>query len=791
LLQSARLVTLTGAGGVGKTRLALELTATLLDAQADGVWLVELASIADPSLVAQAVAAVLGVGEQPGRSYQATLCDVLRSKHLLLVLDNCEHVVEACAMLASELLQASPHLVILATSREPLNVRGEVCWPVPALGVQEPAHGQSSPEAVQLFVDRSRAIRPDFALTEDNAAAVAELCTRLDGLPLAIELAAARTRAVPVGELVEMLASASGGLPILTGGPRGVPERQRTLRAAIDWSYQLLDPDEQALFRRLAVFRGCTLEAIDHVCIAAEHGPGSGSIALRPLQVAALDGVESLVSKSLLRLEDDRDGRAWYSMLETVREFAFERLDASDERPAVRRRHALFYMRLAEDIEPRLYGAEQIVLLRRLEREHANFRMALDWCEAQGYAEPSLRLALGLWMFWSMHGHVAEGSARLEALMRRFPARGPGDRRLLLHAQVRDAAGRLAGLEGDIARGRAWLDEALALMELLEDTTGILNALNGLAFLANQQGDFDSARTYFERELAVAQAVGGPLRIANALYHLANLAHDQQDDARARALFEQCAEIYAQHGDPRSLGFACLALGRLEHDAGDLEGARARTELALSLLEQHGDRRAVALALADLASTHTARRDFVSAYQLLVRSLQAQEEIGDGVGLAMVLDRFAGLAAAQGDAARALRLGASAAVLREQGGSRLPLHMQRKLDDKLDVARRALGPVAEAAVAAGQALSRQAAIQEALATAPMPRSVDGAVLSQRESEVAARIARGLTNRQIAEELVVAESTVATHVVHILAKLGLDSRAQVAVWATTHQNGRLE
>jgi len=250
-LHSARLVTLTGVGGVGKSRLALEVAARLLDEYVDGVWLVELASVANPDLVAQAVAAGLGIREQPGRSYRATLCDVLRTRRLLLVLDNCEHLLDMSADLANDLLQASPHLVLLTTSREPLNVRGEVSWPVPALAVAESATSQSAPEGVQLFVERATAVRPEFALTDTNAKAVAELCVRLDGLPLAIELAAARTRAVPVRALLQMLESAAGGLPVLTGGAHGMPERQRTLRAAINWSYELLDSDEQALFRRL------------------------------------------------------------------------------------------------------------------------------------------------------------------------------------------------------------------------------------------------------------------------------------------------------------------------------------------------------------------------------------------------------------------------------------------------------------------------------------------------------------------------------------------------------------
>jgi predicted ATPase/DNA-binding CsgD family transcriptional regulator len=667
---------------------------------------------------------------------------------------------------------------------------GEFSWPVPPLSVSLPADDQPTSHAVQLFAERACAIRPDFQL-KDNAATVAELCTRLDGLPLAIELAAARTRTLPVRALLHTLQSATGGLPILTGGPRGMPERQRTLRATIAWSYDLLDPDEQGLFRRLAVFRGCTLDAITSVCIAAEAGPRATSVALPNLQFTALDGAASLVSKNLLLMDEDFEGNPRYTMLETVREFATAQLEASGEAAVVRRRHALFYMHLAEDVEPKLYGADQVMLLNRLEQEHPNLRQALDWCQAQGYVEPSLRLALGLWMFWATHSHVAEGSSRLESLLRRFPSGGSGDSRLVLRAQLCHAAGRLAGLEGDLVRARARLEESLALMEALEDTPGILNALEGLAALANQQGEFETSRVRLERAIRIAQAVGGPLRTANTTYHLGILALDEGNAEEARALLETCVTLYAEHGDPRSLGFTLQALGRVDQETGDLDRACARIQEALKLLEEFGDRRAIALALADLGSAHIARRDFANAYEHLVLSLRTLEEVGDQLGLATIVDRFGELAAAQGDAARALRLCGAAVALREHSAARLPTRAQARLDAKFASARRALGPTAEAAEAAGRALSRTAALDEALATMPHGRADGASPLSQREFEVAACVARGLTNREIAAELMIAEGTVASHIVHMLAKLGVASRAQVAVWAAERLSPRVE
>jgi predicted ATPase/DNA-binding NarL/FixJ family response regulator/transcriptional regulator with XRE-family HTH domain len=783
-LTSTRLLTLTGPGGVGKTRLALQVAARLGDTRADGIWLVELASVTDSALIAQRIAAACGIGEQPGRAYSAMLGDVLQSKDLVLVLDNCEHVLDACATLANELLQTCPRLTCLATSREPLNVSGEVCWAVPAMSISAPTDGQPPSDAVQLFVERARSVRADFDLTRQNALPVTELCRRLDGLPLAIELAAARIRSVPVGMMLDLLESAPGGLPLLAEGPRGTPERQRTLRATIAWSYELLDTHEQTLFRRLGVFRGASLAAIDAVCVAAEDGPGSGSIALAPILKSALDATASLVSKSLLRMEEDDEGQARYSMLETVREFALEQLELSAEASTVRRRHALFFMRLAERIEPDLYHASQIVSLNRLELEHVNFRIALEWCRGQGYAEPSFRLALGLWMYWSMRGHVAEGSDALESLLKRFPPRGAGDPRLLLQARARDAAGRLAGVEGDFVRGRAHLEEALELMQTLESATGIVNALDGLAILSNKQGDVEAARAYLDRELAVAQAFGAQMEIGNALYHLGALALDLGELGRARSLLEECKRVHAQVGEQRACGFADLALGRVESEAGNLDRAREHSQEGLLLLEQYGDPRAVALARADLGSIATAARDFATAHEQLTSSLRMHEVIGDAAGVAMVLDRFAVLASAQRQSARAVRLAAAAVALREKAGAILPAKLQRKVADSLESSRRALGPELDRLVAAGRALSSEAVIGEALEvlpTAPQDQQQSGA-LSQRELEVATLVARGRTNRQIASQLVIAEATVASHMVHILTKLGLDSRAQVAVWA---------
>jgi predicted ATPase len=421
LLARHRLVTLTGPGGTGKTRLALQVAADVLPEYPDGVWLAELAGLADPALVPPAVAAAAGVREAPGWPVLAALTEALRPRRVLLLLENCEHLVEACARLAEALLRACPDVRLLATSREPLRLSGEQAFPVPPLalpaaGARAAAEALARYAAVALFVERAASVRPGFALTGANAAAVAAICARLDGLPLALELAAARSRLLPPAALLARLEGGPAGTPLrlLSGGARDLPARQQTLRGAITWSHDLLAPDEQRLFRRFGVFAGgCALEAAEAVC-----GP-DGDPGTDPL--APLDGLASLVDKSLLRQEEQPDGAPRLAMLETVREYALERLAASGEAPAIGRRHAAYYLALAEQAEPHLQmsdqvaelgGAREAAWLERLEAEHANLRAALRWWEARASrarASPGDRGPWGGWSGWSRRGHRREG----------------------------------------------------------------------------------------------------------------------------------------------------------------------------------------------------------------------------------------------------------------------------------------------------------------------------------------------------------------------------------------------
>ncbi len=799
-LGTARLLTLIGAGGVGKTRLALQVGNRLLGQFPHGIWLVELASLSDPNMVPNAVAAALAIRERDRAPLTKMLVDALRDKHLLLLLDNCEHVLEGSAALVHELLRSCANVTILATSREPLRISGELRWPVQPLALSvaaAPGDPSQASEAVQLFVERARAVEPDFGLSDEIQDVVTEVCTRLDGLPLAIELAAARIRSIPVRALLQQLQT-TGGLPLLSGGPRDAPARQRTLRATITWSYELLDPDEQTLFRRLAPFRGCTVEAVASVCVKAPEGPRSKVLDLPSLALDTTAGLASLVDKSLLHVEEDAHGVAWYVMLETVREFALVQLEYSLEAAAVWRRHAWYYLRLAEQSDATQQGVREDVFVNRLEREHGNFRAALDWCQDHGYAEASLRLAIALLWFWGVRGHITDGRTRLESLLARFPLRAHSGPRAAVQARALDAAGRLAAFQGDFVAATSLEQQSLDLARTLNDIERICDALEGLALVARECGDYDAARRYLDeflaksRTLAASDELTNPAiiaRLATGLTALGELAHEDGNDQLAMSLLEEGRSLWFKIGDSTLVAQSDIQLGVVAHDAGDYDRARKRMALGLTRLEQSHDRQGLAIALAHAAHVAIGQRDFSAAYRDLRRGLRINQEIGGLAGIAFVLVRFAFLASAEGQPARALRLAGAAAALRQQAETPLSKVSQQRLDEQLAAAREALGPLAEAAVTEGSALSLDSAIAETLATAPPEPAIRGPAdletLTPRERQVAALIGRGYSNRRVAVGLVVGEATVATHVQHVLAKLGLQSRAQIAVWSAQH------
>jgi predicted ATPase len=487
LLSEQRLLTLTGSGGSGKTRLALRVVIDLVEDFEDGAWLVELAPLSDPDLVPQAVASVLGIRQQPGVSPADALVDHLRGADTLLVLDNCEHLVGACASLSAALLRVSPGLRILATSREALGVPGEALFSVPPLSLPDPrrlqdVEGLTRYEAARLFSERARAIRPDFKITGDNAMAVAQICYRLDGMPLAIELAAARVKVLSVEQISSRLDDA---FALLGGGGRTALAHHGTLRATMDWSYELLPEEERLLLRRVSVFAGgFALEAAEVVCAGGDLERGE-----------VLELLASLVDKSLV-LVAERDGEARYRLLETIRQYGLEKLEEGGEAGQMRGRHAAWFLSLAERAESELKGHQQVVWLARLEREHDNLRVAMRWLLEEGETDTAVRLAWALWLFWRVHGYQGEGyrytGEALEA----------GDALpTLVRAKALCVRGLMSyGIESIEGTERLW-EQSAALFRKTNDTFGLALTMGGLSAMALARGDLDRSTALFEEVL--------------------------------------------------------------------------------------------------------------------------------------------------------------------------------------------------------------------------------------------------------------------------------------------------
>ncbi len=666
-----RLLTLTGPGGVGKTRLALQAAATARDAFADGVAFVSLAAVADPGLVLPTIARALGVEEAAGQPVAGTLAGALRGKRMLLVLDNAEQVLPAGAEVQAFLLDA-PGVTALLTSRAALRVRGERLHAVGPLEVPTPPlpppDAVARYEAVRLFIARARDVAPDFAVTHATASAVAEICARLDGLPLAIELAAARVKALPPEELRARLSSR---LTVAASGARDLPARQQTLRATIDWSHDLLDAGERALFACLGVFHGgCTLAAVEAVCGTAGGDP--------PLD--ALDGVGALLDKSLLRREDGPGGEARFVMLETIHEYARERLAQRGEEAMLRRAHAGYVLALAQRAEPELTGAGQATWLARLDADYDNVRAALAWVweHAGDGDELGLQLVGALWRFWWIRGHLAEGRRWLEGLL------GRGGGSPAVRARALNGAGNLAWNQGDYARATAWYEESIALWRRVGDAGGIARALNNLGMVLHEQGDPGGAGARYEESLAL---------------------HRQQRDL-----------------DRWSIAATLNNLGRAVHEQGDRARARALFAESLALKREMDDSVGIATTLGNLADVASADGDYVRAAALYRDSVALYQELGDHGGIASGCEGIAHLAAQPqnpaADPSRAVRLLAAANALRIAADVTLPpAEYDHYYGRNLTNLRQALGDgLFEDAWAVGQALPVERIVAEALAS---------------------------------------------------------------------------
>ncbi len=598
--EDARLITLTGIGGIGKTRLALELARRLSPEFQHGSAVATLATLRDPALVARAILEALEIPET-GQDPEDVLIQALAGSELLLLIDNFEQVLPAASSIA-RLLDAAPRLKVIVTSRAPLHIAAEREFPVPPL---------ADDEAAELFIARAQAANPDFALSEQNAAAVAELCAQLDGLPLAIELAAARTKILPPATLLSRLGNR---LELLTGGRRDAPRHQQTLRMTLDWSYDLLEPDAQQLFAQLAVFAGgCTLASAEAVC------SGDGSV---------LEGLAALVDESLVRQRETDAGEPRFSMLEIVREYALERLSASGGEAEIRRRHLEHFVALAEEAEPQLADGDQIAWLARLEDEHDNLRAALAFALDTADSSSALRLVVGVRIFWLGRGYLAEGRQALESAI----------------AATGNVPSELRA-----------------------------NALNMAGILAGEQGEFDAARVSFEAALEDAHAVGSTRTISRALSNLGNLAFFSGDLDTARDLYKESIEYFASIGDIRGQALAKENVGLMALTADDVPEAVTWLTAALELAREGGDDREIGAASRSLAAAMIELGEAAQAMGLLTESLALARELGESHVIAVCLETFAGLAATAGETERAATLfGASDAVRASIGAQRQP-----------------------------------------------------------------------------------------------------------------------
>ncbi len=640
LLFSARLLTLTGPGGCGKTRLALRVAADLVHDFRDGVWLIELAALADPTTVAHRVSTVLGLRDPPGRPTIETLLEHLKAKNVLLVLDNCEHLGHACARCAETLLKACPNLQIMATSREALGVRGETLFPVPALSM--PSQIQPLPtlkalqqyEAISLLLERAQALVPGSVLNKQNAPAVVRICHQLDGLPLAIELAAARVKTLTVQQIAARL---DDRFRLLSEGSRTALPHQQTLQTMMDWSFNLLSIPEQALLRRLSVFSGgFTLETAESVCA------GEG---IAPREVYNL--LTHLIDKSLVKAEE-QGKEMRYGLLETVRQYARERLLEADELESVCARHLDFYVGLMAQAWDAIGGEDEALWLERLEREHDNLRAALAWALETERIESALKLAKTLWVFWNVRGYRSEGRTWLKRVL--ATAQGL---RTELYARVLTGAGRLACAQGDYPEARSFFQQTLEIFQELSDQRGIASSWVNLGLVASLQGNHAQARAFYEKALALHREIGNLYGVATALGNLGGVAWEQGDYATARSYYEEELAIRRQLKEPEGIASSLGVLGSLAQLEGDYDRAVALFEESLSLQRELGNKEGIAYALSHVGSVAYERGDHDLACARYEESLQIRRDLGDHLGVAYSLNSLGSVAVRQGEYERA------------------------------------------------------------------------------------------------------------------------------------------
>jgi non-specific serine/threonine protein kinase len=757
----AGLITLTGTGGSGKTRLALAVAnqALTFERFSDGVWIASLAPAHDPLLVPGLVATSLGIPEQAGRSMRDTLRDELRSRSLLLVLDNCEHIVQAVAELAEELLGTCPRICILATSREPIRIRGERVWQVAPLPVAE---------SVQLFVERARAVQSTFTIDEQSTRTIACICATLAGLPLAIELAAARAHVLTPDQILSRLDHA---FSLLVSGSRTSPPRQQTLRATLDWSYDLLDPGEQELFEQLSVFAG----GFDLDDAAAIWGPTSRDI---------LEALTVLVDKCLVITRSQPRGMR-YGLLEPVRQYALDRLQQRGEWEATRRRHAAHFLHFAERAEDGLKGPETMDWQARMGLEHDNIRAVLRRCIDANEPETALRIGSALRNYWMQFGFRGEAGRWLSEALEL-----PGEVPAAVRAGAIQTAAVIATGVSDYRTARLRLEQAVELWRKLGDVVGLSSTLvylgRTVTVMAEKDDEYERGKMLLREGIKLNRDLGDIWWVAQALAFLGIAAWEHAELDLARASLQEADEVFTQLSDGHARSHLRSKLGGVLLDQGEVERAAEWIERSLSEARAINCVGGSAEALYFLARVERLRGDRVLATEHALEAAVFEYKMGDAAFVLNSLELLGGILGDAGKAELAIRLLSASSTLRQTAGVPMPPITRAAFERDVAVARGAIGDSRFGiAWADGSAMS----IDEAVAFArssdhpSLPRTDP---LSERERQVVVLVARGYTNRQIAEELVISERTVHGHVNHILTKLGLSSRAQAAVWAVEHQ-----
>jgi non-specific serine/threonine protein kinase len=782
LLASARLVTLTGPGGCGKTRLALQVAGVVSRRCRDGVWLVELASLRDRALLPQLITKTLSISHAPEQPALEALLDYVQSKEMLLLLDNCEHLIGDCASLAQQLVSQAAGLRLLVTSREPLALAGERLYSLSGLAC--PAVGEDQRidnpidlmqyDAVRLLVERARTVLPNFTLTPANASSVVQICRKLDGLPLALELASARSNVLTIQQIAERL---DDQFSLLVSTQRAAPEpRHHTLRTAMDWSYELLSTPEQALLRRLSVFSGgCALATVEAVCTGDEVE-----------RIQLLDLLSSLVNKSLVVAETLQANEARYHLLETIRQYAQEKLIAAGEGPAIRDRHLESFLELTERVAQKLTGQDQQRWLHWLEAETGNLRAALAWSLESHAIEAGLRIAIALYQFWTIRNYVAEGLAWTEQLL----SKADDLIAPVTRANALTYASLLAGMRGNTSAQVAYGRQAGHLAEAAGDEgrPALTWALAALAHASRAMGDHETEFTLAQRVIELRREAGDAYPLGRELYIYSSTAMAIGKYDSAKAMLDEALPLLRQAGDSYRIAMALNYRGDLARCQRRYAQAQSAYEESLSLLRAIGAGRDLASVLHNLGHACLHRRDVERASALFNESLALHQAQHHKRGMTESLLGFAALAIASDWPAAGARL---LAALVELGGQRsASFWVATRLEYEHYVSRaraRLTEAEFEAEQSTGRALSLEQAVDVAQQVARQVTAANkdepkAAALTVRERDIAVRIAQGKSNGEIATELVLSKRTVEAHIANILSKLGFRNRAQIVRWA---------